>query len=162
MSILSIRSGQYGMYNGKLYRIGKTHTDSVDLASINRDDLNNGFTWYRPELYINEYNFVCVKNVPKSEISELYKIETHAIYKGEAVNIIGGRSGTNLLTLSTQDLLPYYPTGEQLEIKNRLLEKGFHEGQHERIGCWYEIEVDRDDLELELIEEIEKVDLSEL
>lgn len=126
------------------------------------DELNNGFTWYRSELCINEYDFVCIKNVPKSEISELYEIETHAIYKGEVVDIIGGRHGTNLLTLSTKDLLPYYPTGEQLEIINRLLEKGFHEGQHEITGYWYDIEVDRDDPELELIEEIKKVDLSEL
>lgn len=79
-----------------------------------------GFTCYRPELAVNEYDLVYIKNVPQSEISELYKIKTHAIYKGEAVNIIGGRDGTNLLTLSPKDLFPYHPTGEQLEIINRL------------------------------------------
>ena len=38
-----IRNSNFGMYKGKLYRIGKTYKDSVHLCSTNRDDLNNGF-----------------------------------------------------------------------------------------------------------------------
>lgn len=162
MSFINVRRGRYGMYNGKLYRIGRTYTDSVDLCSTNRDDLNNGFTCYPSESNMSIYDFVCIRNVPKSEISELHEIETHAIYKDVILNIIGGRNGTNLLTLSTQYLLPYHSAGDQLKLKNRLLEKGFYEGQHEIIGCWYEIEVDMNDPELELVEEITESDISKL
>lgn len=52
--MIEVRDGNYGMYNGKLYRIGITYKDSVHLCSEDRDDLNNGFTCNSSESYIEK------------------------------------------------------------------------------------------------------------
>ncbi|MDE6592970.1 MAG: hypothetical protein K2K57_07905 [Oscillospiraceae bacterium] len=158
-----LRDGEYVVFHNSTYDFfgDKGSTDEmVYIVSRNKDNLQNGFIPINVE-YNKKYGFFqCRKEVPKNEITEAYKIKTHAVYKGITLDIIGGRKG--ILILSTPYRLPYNPTGEQLETKNFLIEKGFHEGEHEKGGCWYDIEADIDDPDLELIEEMTEIDINML
>lgn len=162
-----LRDGKHVVFHNNTYDFfeDKGSTDGmVYIVSRNKDDIQNGFIPINVE-YNKKYGFFqCQKEVPKNEITEAYEIKTHAVYKGMTLDIIGCRekNGTVFSILSTPYRLPYNPTGEQLETKNLLLEKGFHYGQHEIDGCWYEIEVDMDDPELELVEERTEIDISKL
>ncbi len=168
MSSLNVRRGKYGLYNGKLYRILSksiySKSGMIEICSTDEQDLKNGFINNDSEFITKKYGFTCTVEVPKNEITEAYEIKTHAVYKGLTLDIIGCREkdGKVFSILSTPYRLPYNPTGEQLKTKNFLLENGFHDGQHEIDGCWYEIEVDMNDLELNLIEERTEIDISKL
>ncbi|MDE6599970.1 MAG: hypothetical protein K2K34_07850 [Oscillospiraceae bacterium] len=166
MSFINVRRGKYGVYNGKLYRILSKSislkSDIIEICSTDEQDLENGFMNNDSEFFTKKYGFTCTKEIHKSEITEVYEIVTHAIYKGLTCGIIGGRNGTNLLTLAAPYEFPHNPTGEMLEIRNNLVEMGFHDAIHEKTFCMYIIEVDMDDPELELVEEITESDISKL
>ena len=157
-----VRNGNYGMYKGKLYRIGQTYKDSVHLCSINRDDLNNEFICNYTKTQTEYYGFICIKDVPKSEITEAYEIKTHAFYKGITYSIIGVENGTNLLTLAAPCEIPLHPTGEMLEIKNNLVEMGFYVYIADKFGLTYAKDVSIDDPELKIIEERTEIDINKL
>lgn len=159
-----IRNGRYGMYNGELYRIGKTYKNSVHLCSENRDDLRNGFTCDSSESFIEKYGFVCIKDVPKSEITEAYKIETYALYKGLKFDIIGShQEGTNiLLNLCGNQISSHNPSEEERKYEDKLIKIGFHMGIVDKTFYMYEKSVPMDDPELEIFEERTEIDINKL
>ncbi|MCM1061690.1 MAG: hypothetical protein NC452_15585 [Eubacterium sp.] len=162
-----LRDGKYVVFHNNTYDFfgDQGLTDGmVYIVSRNKDDIQNGFIPINVE-YNQKYGFFqCQKEVPKNEITEAYEINTHAVYKGMKLCIIGcsEKNGTVFSILSTPYDIPYNPTGEMLEIRNTLIEMGFHDGQHDKTGCWYEIEVDIDDPDLELVEERTEIDISKL
>lgn len=154
---------EYAIYKGNKYQIYNGILDNKNailLLSHNMVDLERGFKLSYSEEYMQRHHFfTCEKEVSKSEVTEAYRIKTHAIYKGVTLDIM---EGGNRLILATPYRLPYTPTGKQLEIKNTLIKKGFYEGQGEKDGCWYNIEVDINDPDLELIEERMEIDINKL
>lgn len=155
-----IRNGRYGIYNGELYRIGKTYKNSVHLCSENRNDLRNGFTCDSSESFIEKYGFVCIKDVPKDEITEAYKITPYANYKGFKLYIHGKKSDNMLTLLHTQMILSH--SERDREIRDTLIEMGFYVFNVDKFGLTYAIDVPIDDPELEIFEGRKEIDISKL
>ncbi|MDE7294539.1 MAG: hypothetical protein K2N72_08975 [Oscillospiraceae bacterium] len=164
MSSLNVRRGKYGLYNGKLYRILSksisSKSDTIEICSTDEQDLKNGFINNDSEFITKKYGFTCTKEVPKSEITEAYEIRTHAIYKGETLDIIGGRPG--FLTLSTQYRIPHNASREDEAYRKELIKKGFQRGMTEIDGSYWDIIVPIDDPGIELIEERKELDINKL
>lgn len=154
-----IRNGRYGMYNGELYRIGKTYKNSVHLCSENRDDLRNGFTCDSSESFIEKYGFVCIKDVPKGEITEAYEITTYAHYKGLKL-YIHGKKTENMLILLNNQLLSN--SESDCEVRDVLIGMGFYVFNVDKFGCMYAKDVPIDAPELEIFEERKEIDISKL
>lgn len=51
----------------------------VKIISWEKSDLKNGFICYESENFMKKFGFSCEKEVPKSEITKAYKIETQQI-----------------------------------------------------------------------------------
>ncbi|MBD5145400.1 MAG: hypothetical protein HDT21_05730 [Ruminococcus sp.] len=162
-----LRDGKYVVFNNNIYYLsGKKSPNEgmLYIISENEDDIQNGFIPINVE-YNKKYGFFqCKKEVPKNEIKEAYEIKTHAVYKEMTLGIIGcsEKNGTVFSTLAAPYEFPHNPTGEMLEIRNNLVEMGFHDAFHEKTGCMYIIEVDMDDPELEFVEERTEIDISKL
>ncbi len=122
--------------------------------------MNYGFVCNDSEHSIRKYGFYCCKKVPKSEINEAYKIHTYAVYKGLELYIIGSKG--DMLTLSTHSLIGYVVSVEQLRYKEALIKLGFHEGQGDKFGMYWDIEVSPDDPDLQIIEKRTELDISKL
>lgn len=156
--MIEVKNSEYGLYQGKLYRIGKTNETSVDLCSRNPDDLNNGFKCNHTEDFIKKYGFVRIKEVPKSEITEAYNIRTYAVYKGVSASIVGG-SKENQIGLITTCL---YGEDKEMFLK-KMKSTGFEFSHYEQGGyCMYRKDVSLDDPDLQLIEERTELDISKL
>lgn len=155
-----IRNSKYGLYKGKLYRIGETYKGSVHLCSSSREDLNNGFICDSSEDFIKKYGFVCIKDVPKNEIAEAYDIRTHAVYKSVSASIMRSRK-PNCILLSTTCL--YWLGEDRDEFLKKVTNAGFEYTDTEQGGYKiYEKEVSLDDPDLELIEKRTEIDISKL
>ncbi len=71
-----LRKGEYTIYNGKEYRFIESDTvEAVELISNDKNEMDNGFTYYKPNIY--------TKIVGLDEVKELYSINPYAIYKEE-------------------------------------------------------------------------------
>ncbi|MFJ7511181.1 hypothetical protein ACIQW7_17155 [Peribacillus simplex] len=71
-----LRKGEYTIYNGKEYRFIESDTvEAVELISNDKNEMDNGFTYYKNNIY--------TKIVGVDEVKELYSINPYAIYKGE-------------------------------------------------------------------------------
>ncbi|TKH04409.1 hypothetical protein FC682_13490 [Peribacillus simplex] len=71
-----IRKGEYTIYNGREYRFIESDTvEAIELISNDKKDMENGFTYYKKNIY--------TKIVGVNEVKELYSINPYAIYKGE-------------------------------------------------------------------------------
>lgn len=162
--LLQIRKGEYGIYNNKLYRIlsFNSNADMLTLCSTDENDLNNGFTRNESESIINMYGFISTKEVQRKEIIKAYRISTHAKYKGYAFDIIGGKNDAKFLTLSTHNRISNDPVGEELFLRESLINIGFQKGHTDIDGSWYEKEVPIDDPDLELVENSGEIDVTEL
>lgn len=156
--MIEVKNSEYGLYQGKLYRIGKTNETSVDLCSRNPDDLNNGFKCNHTEDFIKKYGFVCIKEVSRSEISEAYKIITYAVYKGVNASIVGWKKD-NKVELYTTCL---YGEDEE-EFLKKMEYAGFNFSHCEQGGDRiYAIIVPLDDPDLQLIEKRTEIDINKL
>ena len=148
------RCGEYSFYKGKEYQVVRTDTQLM-LNSESFSDLKNGFEVLEPLVRMNpaKERIVCFKVIDPSEAEEIYIIRQHAVYKGMVFNVICEKEEADRITLETPYCIPNNATGEQLEIKNALTERGFCEGRHEGFGSRYEKDVPADDFALEIIEE---------
>jgi hypothetical protein len=71
-----IRKGEYTIYNGREYRFIESDTvEAIELISNDKKDMENGFTYYKKNVY--------TKIVGVNEVKELYSINPYAVYKGE-------------------------------------------------------------------------------
>ncbi len=148
-----IRAGIYCVYNSAEYLCdGYMGSDKAALYSFDRNDLNKGFVCDDEES-VKKYGFKCRKDVPKSEIEDIYKISTKAVYKGITFGVMGERRGTYILTYKMHD--------RQAVREMRAMEKlGFCKLCED--GSMYYIEVYADDPELELVEERVEFDMDTL
>ena len=158
--MIEVKNSEYGLYQGNLYRIGKTCVASVDLCSINPDDLNNGFICNHTEDFIKKYGFVCIKEVPKSEITEAYKIETTAIYKTQKYYVDrASTQGEDMVRIYT----PPISTVKETELYNEYKKNGFSDGMKFEYGdvLLYKY-VSVNDPDLQIVEKRTKLDISKL
>ncbi|MDQ7860414.1 hypothetical protein RCO48_02995 [Peribacillus frigoritolerans] len=71
-----LEKGEYTIYNGREYRFIESDTvEAIELISNDKKDMDNGFTYYKNNIY--------TKMVGVSEVKELYSINPYAVYKGE-------------------------------------------------------------------------------
>lgn len=156
--MIEVKNDNYVLHQGKLYRIGKTYEAAVHLCSSNPDDLNNGFICNSSESYIKKYGFVCIKEVPKSEITEAYEIRTYAVYKGVNSSIVGcsKENWIGLITtcLDGQDKEEFLKKVKKADF--RFVERG--QGGDDI----YRKDVFLDDPDLKLIEKRTELDISKL
>ncbi|MDE6592637.1 MAG: hypothetical protein K2K57_06200 [Oscillospiraceae bacterium] len=159
---MAVRDGYYVIYHNKEYSLfyGKIENKkNVLILSHNPNDINNGFKLSYSEEYMKEHQFfTCEKEVPKSEISEAYKIKTYADYKGFRLYVYG-QDVNNVLRLVTVQELSHSSKSDG-KIRETLMEMGFKIFDVEKTGCTYVKYVPIDDPELELIEERTEIDIS--
>lgn len=162
MKKYDIRQGMYGLYNGVLYRVlSKSSNDPIDVIKIcsnNKTDLKNGFICNDSEDVIKKYGFVCIKEVPRSEITEAYNIRTYAVYKGVNASIVGWLKD-NKVELYTTCLY-----GEDEEEFLKKMEYAGFEFSHGEQGGYrvYAKIVSLDDPDLQLLEHRTELDIDKL
>ncbi|MDR0918355.1 MAG: hypothetical protein LBM93_03795 [Oscillospiraceae bacterium] len=85
---MKIKGGTFAIYKGLEFWIKKIREDdlNVELSTINSSALKLGFYIHS----VQKNGLLYKKKVPKSEISECYKIYVYAIYKGFNCFILGG------------------------------------------------------------------------
>ena len=133
MSYSQIKNGRYCLYKGTLYKLSSYNSSTVTLI---------GST---PEI------------VPRNWIDGVYKVETRAVYMGEGFQIIGGRNGTNLLTLCSRPIRN--GNVEDCRYRDKLVSLGFEKGPVEKGYCEYVKSVPINDPNLQLIEEKTEIEL---
>ena len=126
MSYSQVRNGRYCLYKGGLYKLEAFDKSTVTL---------NGAV---PQI------------VPRNWIDGVYKIETRAVYMGEEFQIIGGRNGTNLLTLCSRHIR--HGNVEDSRYRDKLVSMGFEKGPVEKGYCDYVKQVAINDPYLKLVE----------
>lgn len=163
MNSREVRIGKYGECEGKLYRIlsgdGNSEPETIKLCSSDEHDPENGFTNNYSEYTSKKYGFTYVKDVPKSEITQVCDIRAYVVYKGIKFAVIGGRNGTNLVTLCGNLIRSYNSGEEERKYEEELIKIGFHKGIVDKTFYMYIKEVPIDDPELELFELRQKTDL---
>ncbi|MGF9963735.1 hypothetical protein [Bacillus rhizoplanae] len=95
--MLKIKSGKYGIYKGKEYRLAKEKDDSITLVSEDPAELQNGFIKYERS------NNIFLKVVLKQDLESAYYINVDAKYKGHIFGVIGYGEKDQTVTLFTQD-----------------------------------------------------------
>jgi len=71
-----LRKGEYTIYNGKEYRfIESDSVEAIELISNDKNEMDNGFTYYKKNIY--------TKIVGVNEVKDLYSINPYDVYKGE-------------------------------------------------------------------------------
>ncbi|QYF82697.1 hypothetical protein KY492_27890 [Brevibacterium sp. PAMC21349] len=89
-----LRKGEYTIYNGKEYRFIESDTvEAVELISNDKNEMDNGFTYYKNNIY--------TKIVGLDEVKELYSINPYAIYKEEVFPASQERKTGNVLLATT-------------------------------------------------------------
>ncbi|MEC0274941.1 hypothetical protein [Peribacillus frigoritolerans] len=89
-----IRKGEYTIYNGKEYRfIESDSVEAIELISNDKKDMENGFTYYKKNIY--------TKIVGVSEVKEFYSIHPYAVYKGEVFPASEERNTGKVLLATT-------------------------------------------------------------
>ena len=157
-----MKSGTYFIYHGKEYM---DSTKSVPkwykiLLSGNKDDLNDGFYCTESENFMKKFGFVCEKKVPKSEITEAYKIETTAIYKTQKYYIDSiSTQGEDMVRIYTSPI----STVKETELYNEYKKNGFSDGMKFEYGdvLLYKY-VSVNDPDLQIVEKRTKLDISKL
>lgn len=157
-----MRRGTYVIYKGQEYRTGlwEKIPGIVRLSSLNEKDLDKGFYCVKSQEYMKLHGFRCQKEVPKSEITEVYKITPYANYKGFKLYIHGKKSDNMFTLLHTQIISSH--SERDREIRDTLIEMGFYVFNVDKFGLTYAKDVPIDDPELETFEERTEIDISEL
>ena len=92
-----IRGGKYALYHGKEYRFVGPKGNYIELVSHNKEDINDGFSYYAEGVFI--------KNVSLEEVENLFKISSKARYKGELFPVSEeGKTGKVLLDTTNTEL----------------------------------------------------------
>ncbi|MDR0918607.1 MAG: hypothetical protein LBM93_05085 [Oscillospiraceae bacterium] len=84
-----MKNGPQAVYKGAEFRLREIENDNVNvkLRSMDSSALEYGFYIYN----VQNNGTVYEKIVPKTEISDYYKITTRAIHKGIDSTILGGK-----------------------------------------------------------------------
>lgn len=161
-----LREGRNAVYKGKEYCLSSKFPEHgmVRLLSYDKKDLENGFCCDKSKEYMEEHGFRCHKYVPKSEITEAYKIEFTAKYKGKTYNHVDGYAGDdyenkeNIVTIHT--IVSTYSEPDEYDYCKA---NGFIDGVHEGYSLisMYKY-VNINDPELEIIETRTELDIDEL
>lgn len=85
-----IKKGLYGLYKGKEYHIVKKQNSDILIVTFNESYIDSSFI-HDDDIYI--------KKVAKEELSDLFKVTTHAIYRGSKFVIAAGDDNSEKLTL---------------------------------------------------------------
>ncbi|MCK1994119.1 hypothetical protein GW626_02185 [Peribacillus muralis] len=93
-----IRKGEYTIYKGREYRFIESEREGfIELISNKKKDMDNGFTYYKNNIY--------TKIVGVAEVKELYSINPYAVYKGELFPVSEERkTGKVLLDTTNTEL----------------------------------------------------------
>lgn len=134
MGYLQLRRGKYCLYKDRLFKLLDYNGSTVSIAGDRGTEI-----------------------VPRNWIDGVYKIETRAVYMGENFLIIGGRTGTNLLTLCSRHIR--YGNTEDYRYRDKLVSMGFEKGITEKGYSDYVKSVDANDPYLELVEERKEIEL---
>lgn len=154
------KNGYYGMHEGRLYRIGKRYETAAELCSEDREDLSNGFACSHSESFIRKYGFVCIKDVPKSELTEVYRIRTFAQYKDIKLYVYKANRDHTLILLCPQLLSDF--SEDDRRIRDKLTGMGFYVFETEKAGHTYAKNVPPDDPDMQLFQIREKIDIDKL
>ena len=159
-----MRNGYYAIYHGQEYETGRREEKTrglVTLFSWDKKDLDNGFYCEKSQEYMERNGFSCLKEVPKSEITEEYRITSYAAYKGFIFHICGSTIN-NELRLSSQMLSHSQDNKVDREIIDKITEMGFYVGEVDKTGCFYEKLVPIDDPELDTFEVRKEIEINKL
>lgn len=157
-----MRNGFYAVYRGQEYKTGwreEKNRGMISLLSWDKKDLDNGFYCEKSQEYMEQHGFYCVKEVPKSEITEEYRITPYAAYKGFLFQICGSTIN-NELRLVSQMLSRYNEV--DCEITAKITEMGFYVREIDKCGCFYEKLVPIDDPELDTFEVREEIEINKM
>ena len=155
-----IKQGIYCIHNSIEYSYDKTIGNKVLLTSYDRNDLNNGFVCKLKDDFIKKYGFYCQKEVPKSEITEAYKIETTAIYKNQNYYVDSALTqGEDMVRIYT----PPISTVKETELYNEYKSNGFSDGMKFEYGdvLLYKY-ISVYDPDLQIVEKRTELDISKL
>ena len=114
--------GRYAIYKGKKYSAGKVKNGKIILRSETLDDLENGFEKCEPFSFKNNTSLiVCTKLVDKKDITEFYKINTIAIYRGYEFEVIEQTDTSILIETMTGNYRKW------LEFGMKCIDKGVYQ-----------------------------------
>jgi hypothetical protein len=77
-----IRNAFYCIYNDKEYRVGKKTKDTINIISNDEKSIQNGFKQHEHD------SRVYYKTIKRTEASDIYKIDSYGIYKGDIFLIL--------------------------------------------------------------------------
>jgi hypothetical protein len=103
----------YALYNGKEYEAAIIDLNTITLKSNDSDDLKNDFSLYKGKIYI--------KDVTRSEVSEVYKRICLAEYKTFEFYIISETEDKYLISTMNLD----YKICEDLDME--VADKGVYQ-----------------------------------
>lgn len=150
-----IKRGIYCIHNSIEYSFDKVIGDRVLITSYDRNDLNNGFVCDLNEDFIKKYGFYCQKIVPKSEITEAYKIETRAIYKGMRFAIMS--LDDEFIRIENE-----CSNNPDDETNKQLRSWGFSEFMRDKFSIIFDKYIPTNDSEIKRIEERTEIDINKL
>lgn len=164
-----IKNGTFVIYNGKEYQTGfwaKT-PNMIRLASWNPKDLDNGFYCVKSQEYMKMYGFRCQKEVPKSEITAAYKIETFAKYRGKTYFVDRYIDSNLSSAVNREEMVRIYapPTSKLNEVEkyNYYKQNGFMESplpDYSDVFLYKYVSIN--DPELEIVETRTELNINEL
>ena len=153
-----LRDGKYVVFNNNVYYpSGKKSPNEgmVYIISENKDDIQNGFIPINVE-YNKKYGFFqCKKEVPKSEITEAYKIRTYVVYRGMEFGIIS----LDDEFIRIQNECSNDPNDE---TNKQLRSWGFSEYIRDKFSIIFDKYIPANDPEIKIIEERTEIDISKL
>lgn len=94
---MTIRFGHYALYQGREFQAGLGVDGTVIIISHDESDLQHDFAVVRPGRY--------VKRVARSEVSELFAIDTYAEYQGHTFFVSKEHGGRIRLLESIRTML---------------------------------------------------------
>ncbi|MBP0963943.1 MAG: hypothetical protein J5999_01465 [Oscillospiraceae bacterium] len=165
----NFKKGEYVIYMGKEYKKSTKLMQGsfVRIISWEKSDLKNGFICYESENFMKKFGFSCEKEVPKSEITKAYKIETTAKYKGSTYCIDTYIGNDLSVKYNRDEMVRIYTlpisTLNEVEKYNYYKQNGFADGMSFEYGnvMLYKY-VSINDPDLEIVENRTEIDVSVL
>jgi hypothetical protein len=90
-----MRSGKYGSYEGKEYKLGSEKGETINLVSKDMKNLDNGFVRY------DRFPWIFIKSVNKESLDYIVNITSYVIIDDDKFEIIGARD--NDVVIVTDD-----------------------------------------------------------
>ncbi|MDO6657828.1 hypothetical protein [Anaerobacillus sp. 1_MG-2023] len=100
-----MEKGVYARYNQNVYSVSKNDLNYIRMVSKNKSDLNNGFvekTYPNNIKDIKNLPEIYIKEVKRSEVEQLFKLDYKAKYNGHIFNVVFPKDQTKV-KLGTTD-----------------------------------------------------------